>query len=59
MQTQTERPRFLAQHGLGLLAITIGTVVSYALSSLVPAVSALTIAVFLGAAARSLPGTRP
>lgn len=59
MQTQTEQPRFLAQHGLGLLAITIGTVVSYALSSLVPAVSALTIAVFLGAAARNIGLLRP
>jgi len=44
----------MSHHGLGLLAVLIGVAVSYALSSLIPAISALTIAVLLGAVARNI-----
>lgn len=53
-----ERPtrpaRFLAEYGLGLVAVVVGVAASYALSSAVPAVSALTIAVVLGALTRNV-----
>jgi uncharacterized integral membrane protein (TIGR00698 family) len=55
-----------ARFGPGLLAVGIGVAVSYALNLVVPTISALTIAVALGAVARNtgligsrtLPGTR-
>ncbi|MFF9480980.1 YeiH family protein [Streptomyces sp. NPDC014733] len=46
-------PGRLAHHGPGLAVVVVGVAVSYGLNRLVPAVSALTIAVLLGALARN------
>ncbi|TSB21716.1 YeiH family protein [Streptomyces benahoarensis] len=46
-------PGWLAHHGPGLAVVVVGVAVSYGLNRLVPAVSALTIAVLLGALARN------
>ncbi|MFG2224375.1 YeiH family protein [Streptomyces sp. NPDC048644] len=50
----TARPGFLAEHGPGLAVVVVGVAVSYLLNQFVPAISALTIAVLLGAVARNL-----
>ncbi|WP_255354467.1 YeiH family protein [Angustibacter sp. Root456] len=45
---------FLSTNGPGLIAVGIGVALSYALSSAVPAISALTVAVILGALSRNV-----
>lgn len=45
---------FLSTNAPGLVAVGIGVALSYALSSMVPAISALTVAVVLGALTRNL-----